>query len=115
MERERRIVEAREAEERAAADKQQAAAEKELAAAERERARGRRASREGALARRQDRDTAGGEGHRHEHVLQRREAGKQVELLEDEPEHVGPHAIPLGLLEPDDVATGDRHLRALRC
>ena len=49
------------------------------------------------------------ERHCDEHVLQRREPGEQVELLENEAKLVGPHAVAAGLVEPGDVDAVDDH------
>ena len=52
---------------------------------------------------------AGGERHRHEHVLERREPRQEVELLEHEAQRVGPEPIAAPLGEPRDVGAGHDH------
>ena len=53
---------------------------------------------------------AAGETHAQEHVLQRREAGQQVEVLEDVADLLGPEAVALGLGEQGDVPLADPDL-----
>ena len=52
---------------------------------------------------------SGAERHGHEDVFERGEARQEVELLEDEAEPVGPHAVADRFRERPDVGAADHH------